>query len=178
MRSLTVVVLLLVSSHAFAQDAPPTDPKMTIGASATIWIPQSDADDTSDVSFGVRPHFSYRVLPFLAIVSSFDFVFVNEEDGVDDVTYYTIAAGARIMKMRPGSVSPYGEFLLGWHKIDTEGLDESDIGFRLGGGVLYGLGDNLLLNASLGYSAVSMDAGFVDFDVEAFILEVGVGWQL
>ena|SRR5688572_7488840 len=165
MRSIIVVVALGGVASA--------EPKMTAGGSATLWIPQGDVEDSADASVGIRPHFAYRVRPFFAIVSSFDFVFVNEEEDVDDITYWTLGAGARFILARP-DIEPYGEIVLGYHSLDVGDFDDTNLGFRIGGGATYPLG-NLVANASLGYSVVSFDAGFVDIDADAIVFELGLG---
>jgi opacity protein-like surface antigen len=178
MRSVLVVLVLVVSSSvALAQVVPPPmidEPKMTAGGSVVVYVPQGDADDTSDTSLGLRGHFTYKFKPWLAALGTFDYVFVNE-DGDSDITYYNLSAGARFIKPRPGQIEPYGEVLLGYHVLDAEGLDsESAIGFRFGGGILYPVGQKLLANLALNYSTVSFDVGLVDVDVDALILEVGI----
>src|SRR5688572_19452203 len=140
MRSIWVIGLV-VSSVAHAQEpAPPAEPPITLGASLTVWLPQGDADDFSDTSLGVRPHFAYRLRPYVAIVATLDYVFVNENEGVDSITYYAISAGGRLIKSRPGQLEPFGELLIGWHKLDAEAIDDSAIGFRIGGGATYPVG--------------------------------------
>lgn len=173
-----VVAIAVAHGTAAAQVVPGRmieEPKMAAGASLTVWLPSGDADDFSDTSLGVRPHFTYRVMPWLAVLGTFDFVFVNEQDGVGDITYYSIGGGARFVLPRPGRFEPYGELVLGWHSIDGEGFEETDLGFRLGGGVLYPMSERLLVNFAANYSTVSFDSGFIgDIDVDALILEVGL----
>lgn len=174
-------VLALLPVTAFAQMVPPPmgeEPKMTIGGSATLWLPQDDAEDTSDESLGLRAHFTYKFKDWLAGIGTFDYVFVNEEtDG--DATYYNLNAGARFIKSRPGQIEPYGEVLLGYYVLDAEGADsESEIGFRIGGGILYPFSQTLLANAGLNYSTVSFDFGLADFDVAAIILELGIAVKI
>lgn len=182
MRWLLVLVMLAWSAvTASAQVVPPPmieEPKMTLGASGTIWVPQGDADDTSDTSLGLRAHFTYRVNEWIAPIGTLDLVFVNE-DGDADVSYYSLSAGARVIKARPGQLEPYGEALLGYHVLDVEGADsESEIGFRIGGGILYPVGQKMLANVALNYSAVSFDFGLADVDVNALIFEVGIAMRL
>ena len=177
---LTLVMLVAMSSPAAAQMVPPPmieEPKMLIGVSGTVWVPQGDADDFADTSIGLRPHFSYRVKPFVAVLATFDYIFVNEIDSVD-ITYYSVNVGARFIKPRPGLVEPYGELVLGLHQFEADGFDDSGIGFRLGGGVLYPFGQKLVANLGINYSSVSIDAGLGDVDVNALIFEIGVGFKL
>ena len=181
MRFVLALVTLLSFTVASAQPVPPAmveESKMTAGGSVNIWVPQDDADDTSDTSLGIRGHFTYKFRPFLAAIGTFDYVFVNE-DGDGDITYYNLSAGARFIKPRPGQIEPYGELLIGYHVLDAEGLDsESALGFRLGGGILYPVGDKLVANFALNYSTVSFDVGLVDVDVDALILEIGLAVKL
>lgn len=174
---LTFVVLATLAAPAAAQMVPPPmieEPKLTAGVSATAWIPQSDAEDLADTSIGVRPFVTYAFLPYLAGIATFDFVFVNE-DGGDDITYYNINVGARLKKPRPGQLEPYGELLLGFHQFETDGFDDSGIGFRFGGGILYPLSNRLVVNLGLNYSSVSIDVDIFEIDVDAFIVEGGLG---
>lgn len=178
MRTL-VVAALLVSSTAAAQVVPGQmveEPKMMAGGGLTLWIPQGDADDTSDPSLGIRGTFLYKVKPWIGVVGSIDYVFVSEDDSVaTDITYYSLSVGARVVMPRPGQLEPYGEFLLGYHVLDIEDVDsENDIGFRLGGGVLYPVSNKLIANVGIDYSAVEFDFGGLDVSVDAFVLEAGI----
>jgi opacity protein-like surface antigen len=182
MRSVLVVLVIVLSSTvASAQVVPPPmieEPKMTVGGSLVVYVPQGDADDTSDTSLGLRGHFTYKFKPWLAAIGTFDYVFVNE-DGDSDITYYNLSAGARANLPRPGQIEPYGELLLGYHALDAEGLDgESAIGFRFGGGVLYPVSQKLIANVGLNYSTVSFDVGLVDVSVDALVLEIGIALKI
>jgi len=173
-----VVVAVLLSRVAAADEAPPAaEPKMAFGAAAAVWLPSGDVDEFVDTSLGVRGTFAFHYRPFLAIIASGDFVFANEKENVSDITYYTFGAGARLIKSGR-ALEPYGEFLIGWHHIDGEGTDDSGIGFRLGGGAMYSLSPNLIANAGLSYSAVSIDVGIVDVDVDALVFDVGIAYRL
>jgi len=177
---LTLVMLVAMSSSAAAQMVPPPmieEPKMLIGASGTVWVPQGDSDNFADTSIGLRPHFSYRVRPFVAVLATVDYIFVNETDSID-ITYYNVGVGARLIMPRPGLIEPYGELLLGWHKLDAEGFDDSGIGFRIGAGILYPFGQKLVANLGINYSSVSIDAGLGDVDVDALIFDLGIGFKL
>src|SRR5689334_3571487 len=112
-----LVAAFLVSSTAAAQVVPGQmveEPKMMVGGGLTVWIPQGDADDTTDVSLGLRGTFLYKARPWVGVVGSLDYVFVSEDEAVTgDITYYSLSVGARFIKPRPGQVEPYGEILLG-----------------------------------------------------------------
>ena len=183
MKTALVMVAVLAGS-AWAQPVPPpvveesAEPPMMIGASGAIWSPSGDADQVAETSIGVRPWFTYRVKPIVALVASFDYVFVSEKDNVADVTYYNINFGGRFLVGRSGNLQPYGEFMLGYHKIDTEGLDDSTLGFRFGGGIVYSINDKMAATASINYSNASFDVEGFSVDVEAFILEAGLGMRL
>jgi hypothetical protein len=59
--------------------------------------------------------------------------------------------------------------------LDSDALDESDLGFRFGGGATYALGGSLVASAGVGYSTVSLDAAFgFEADITAFLLDLGV----
>jgi opacity protein-like surface antigen len=174
-----LVAAILSSTTAAAQVVPGEmveEPKMMAGGGLTLWIPQGDADDTSDPSLGIRGTFLYKARPWVGVVGSIDYVFVNEDDAIaGDITYYSLAVGARFIKPRPGQIEPYGELLLGYHALDIEDVDsESDIGFRLGGGIFYPVSNKLLANFGLSYSAVEFDFGGVDVSVDAFVFEAGI----
>ena len=176
MRRIVIALAMagLVPSTAARADEPQVAPKYEVGGSLNIWLPQGDADDVAGTSLGVRPQFTYWIRPWIGIAASFDWVFVDADADVGDVTYYSISAGARITMSRPARIRPYGELMLGRYTLEADGLDDSELGFRLGGGATYALGTSLGLNAGLGYSTVSMDTGFFDIDIDALILEVGV----
>jgi len=174
------IVLLLVSiSPAHAQDPPvqnAVQKKMAAGASVGVFFPQGDADESAETSPGVRAQFVYWVHPMVGIVACFDWIFVSEKDGVSDVTYYDISAGARLTTPGVAKIKPFGEVLIGRHSlsVDANDFSEADIGFRLGGGGTYDLGDSLQGIAEISYSTVDIDSGFgFSLDIEAFIIEVG-----
>jgi hypothetical protein len=172
----TAIVVVALASSAWAQEPPaPSESLMTVGASGTLWLPSGDADDVADTSLGLRGSFTYKVLPYLSAIATFDYIFVNEKDDAD-VTYYNINAGARVFKPG-GKYQPYGELLLGWHKLDGDVLDDSGLGFRIGGGVMYPMG-KLVANAGLNYSSVEIDVMGFDVDIEALILELGISIAL
>lgn len=150
------------------------EPKVDVGGSLTVWFPLDDADDYSDISLGIRPVFTYWVHPVVGLTGTFDYVFVNEESGGDDVTYYAISAGVRLTLPGGMRIKPYGEVLVGWHFLDAPLFDESDIGFRFGGGVTYAVSRALQLHAGIDYSRASLDSTFADITVAAFILDLGV----
>src|SRR5687767_2856368 len=122
-----LVAALLSSTTAAAQVVPGQmveEPKMMAGGGLTVWIPQGDADDTSDPSLGLRGTFLYKAKPWVGVIGSLDYVFVNEDDVINgDITYYSLSVGARFIKPRPGQLEPYGEVLLGYHVLDIEDLD-------------------------------------------------------
>ncbi len=172
----TALFLLLSLSPAgvHAQE-PPAHKKMAAGASVGVYFPQGDADETAETSPGVRAQFVYWVHPMVGIVGSFDWVFVAEKDGAADTTYYDVSAGARVTMRGQAKLKPFGELLIGRHtlSVDDANFDESDIGFRLGGGGTYELGDSLQGFAQISYSTVDIDAGFGSLDIEAFVIEAG-----
>ena len=177
-----IALVLVLASTAWAQEPPPpagsstsSEPLMSIGASGTVWLPSGDADDVADESLGLRGTFTYKFMPFLAGIGTFDFVFVNEKDSAD-ITYYNINAGARVFKPG-GRFEPYGEFLLGWHKLSGDLLDDSGVGFRIGGGVMYPMG-RTVVNAGLNYSSVGIDVMGFNIDIDALILEIGVSMRI
>jgi hypothetical protein len=171
------VAMLLLGSHGAAQaDDEGGASKLSIGGSLAVWFPTSDADDFADTSLGVRGQATYWIREFVGVTGGFDFVFVNE-DGPADVTYYVISAGGRLQLPR-GRIRPYGELVLGWHFLDTDGFDDSNIGFRIGGGATYALSPALVLGGGLGYSTTSIDTGFFDITVAAFIFDVSLAVRL
>lgn len=167
------VAALIVGLGAAPARADDVEPRLAVGGSLGIWIPTSDADDFADVSLGVRPQVTYWIRPFIGVTGAFDFVFVNEDSGVGDVTYYAISAGARATLPR-GQIRPYGELLLGVHFIDTNGFDDNEFGLRLGGGATYTLSSGLIANAGISYSTTSFDIGFGSITVAAFVLDLGI----
>jgi hypothetical protein len=172
--------VVVLASTAWAQEPPPTgtataEPLITIGASGTVWLPSGDADDVSDESLGLRGSFTYRFMPWLAGIATFDYIFVNEKDD-GDIGYYNINAGARAFKPG-GRFQPYGELLLGWHKLSGDLLDDSGLGFRIGGGVMYPMG-KLVANAGINYSSVSIDVMGFNVDIDALILEFGISMRI
>jgi hypothetical protein len=175
MRSVLVLVILALSSVARAQEPEPPPQKVDIGVSLTIWVPQADADDFSNTSLGIRPQLAFWVQRYLAIVAAFDFVFVDTKQGVGDVTYYSISLGGRLTTPRHARVKPFGELLIGRYKIETDAGDDANLGFRLGGGVMWHAGRNMVGNAGLAFSSASLDPGGFggNLSIEALIFDIG-----
>jgi opacity protein-like surface antigen len=175
-NGIVVAVLAGSTTLAHAEPAPGStgEPQFQPGVSLTIWFPQADADDFSDESLGIRPNFAFWIRPFVAVVATFDYVFVNEKDRVGDTTYYAISVGGRLTTPRPSQVKPYGEFLIGRHKLEGGGADDANLGFRIGGGASLALRSNIVATAGLAFSSVSFDAGFFDVDVDAIVVDLGI----
>lgn len=150
--------------------------RIELGARVGMWMPMDDADDYADASLGARLHAVYWVVPMFAIGGAFDWVAVSEEDGVDDLTYYGIGITGLVTTPAPSRVKPFGELSVARYTLDSDDVDdsESDIGFRLGGGLSVEMSPSLALLADVAYSTVEFDFGLVDIDVGAFILEGGV----
>ena len=147
-------------------------------AAAVVAFPQADADEFSDTSIGFRGTFGYRVHPYVRALGSVDLIPVNENEFADEATilFYSVSVGARLSSPAPKALKPFGELLLGRHtvSVNTDGGDDtdSDIGFRLGGGVEYGLGP-LRGVASITYSSADIDGT----DIAALVVEAGASWR-
>jgi hypothetical protein len=178
MRIVMAVLALLASSAPVAAQEAAATHKMSAGATVVGVFPQGDADETADTSLAVRPQFVYWFHPMVGLVASFDWVFVSEKDGAADTIYYDLSAGVRVTSRSGARARPFGEFQLGRHTVAVDDADyeESGIGFRMGGGGTYELGDALQGIAEVTYSSVSIDGfgGFGSVDIDAFALEVGV----
>ena len=68
--------------------------------------------------------------------------------------------------------------MIGWHTLDGDQLDDSTLGFRIGGGIIYPMGGSLVANAGLNYSSADFDIMGFSFDVDALIIELGLGVRL
>jgi hypothetical protein len=146
------------------------------GASFTFWLPQGDADDLAEESPGFRIAAEYWFTDYVALAVSFDWVFVNEKDGgfivVEDAQYYSIGIGGRVTTPRPARIKPFGELML--HRatltVDATDYDESDVGFRFGGGGIFEIAPGFEAIAEVTYSAVEIE----DADIDGISLEAGV----
>lgn len=168
---------------AAAQEAPvdAAGPRrVELAGKVGMWMPMDDADDYADGSLGVRLHGVYWVVPAFAIGAAIDWVFVNEEDGVDDLTYYGIGIDGLVTMPGPARVKPFGELGIGRYTLDADSFDdsESDIGFRLGGGATLEMSPGLVLVGEVAYTTVDFDFGLASIDVAALILEVGIAARL
>lgn len=164
---------LAVASSARAEE------EMTLAGSTMVVLPQGDGDDVATTSLGLRASFGYWFRPFVAGVASFEYVIGNEKDGIEgDYSFYAIDFGVRFAPPSQRRVRPFGEILIGRHtaSYDGPGFDDSqsDIGFRLGGGVLWSVGDALSAVAQLAYSTAEIE----NADVDSLNLELGLSWTL
>jgi len=176
-------VSLAWAGGAAAQEAPvdASGPRrVELAGKVGMWMPMDDADDYADASLGVRLHGVYWVVPMFAIGGAIDWVFVSEEDGVADLTYYGIGINGLVTTPNPARVKPFGEIGIGRYTLDSDDVDdsESDIGFRLGGGATLEMSPGMALVGEIAYSTVDFDFGPLSVDVAALILEVGLAARL
>jgi hypothetical protein len=181
--ALAVAVTMGAAGSAGAQGAPvdaAAPARVELAGKVGMWMPMDDADDYADGSLGVRLHGVYWVVPMFAIGGAVDFVAVNEEDGVDDLTYYGIGINGLITTPNPSRVKPFGELGIGRYTIDSDAFDdsESDIGFRLAAGATVEMSSNLALVGDVAYTTVDFDLGLISVDVAALIVEVGIAARL
>lgn len=174
----TILLFFIVGTSrvATAQEATTQEPDklMLLSASALVVLPQSDADNVTETSLGLRTAFAYRVHPWIFVVGAFEYVFANEkEDVVGDtnINYYSIGFGGRLVSPKKAKLKGFGELLIGRHTLTVDGDADSDLGFRLGGGGLYEIGPNLTLIGQVSYSSVEIERA----DIDALILEFGIG---
>lgn len=168
---------------ARAQQAPvdaASQHRFELGGRAGMWMPMDDADDYADASLGLRLHAAYWVVPMFAIGGAFDWVPVNEESGISDLTYYGFGIDGLLTTPNPARVKPFGEIEIARYTIDSDDFNdsESDIGFRLGGGATLELSPSMVLMGDVAYSTVDFDFGLASIDTAAFILEVGLAARL
>lgn len=178
-----VVTMMAMAGAARAQEAPvdaPATHRFELGGRAGMWMPMDDADDYADASLGIRVHGAYWVVPMFAIGGAFDWVPVNEEDGVADLTYYGFGIDGILTTPNPARVKPFGEIEIARYTIDSDDFDdsESDIGFRLGGGATMEMSPSMVLMGDVAYSTVDFDFGVFSVDTAALILEVGLAARL
>ena len=185
MKRIAFVVVMTIglgwTGTARAQAVDAGGPKrVELAGKAGMWMPMDDADDYADASLGLRLHGAYWVVPAFAIGGAIDFVAVNEEEEVTDLTYYGFGITGLVTMPGPARVKPFGELSIARYTIDSDDFDdsESDIGFRLGGGATLEMSPNLALIGEIAYSTVDFDIGFGSIDVAALILEVGVALRL
>jgi hypothetical protein len=185
MRTIACWLLLTAgmawSATARAQEMDAAGPKrVELAGKVGMWMPMDDADDYADASVGLRLHGAYWVVPAFAIGGALDWVVVNEEEDVTDVTYYGIGITGLVTMPGPSRVKPFGELGIGRYTLDSDDFDdsESDIGFRLAGGATLEMSPNLVLVGDLAYSTVDFDFGFVGLDVAALVFEVGIAARL
>lgn len=175
-----VIVIVGLPSAAWAEPSRAAEPTIAVQLGPTIWFPAGDIDEAANTSFGVRPTVFYRVHPAVAVVGTFDWIFVDEKSnssaGDGEITYFAISAGVRLRRRLPSGLEPYGELLLGYHKLEADVVDDGSMGVRLGGGVMYPVASALLVSAGLAVSYVSIDTGFVvDVEVTAVVIDLGLG---
>jgi hypothetical protein len=174
---LVVVAMVSISSSAHAEKVG----GMQAGGAAMVVLPQGDAEDMSDTSLGIRGTFVYWAHKNVGAVGSFEYIFVNEKDNLigDEVslTFYSINVGARFTTSQRTKLQPFGEVMIGRHTsiADTPFGDtnDSDIGFRLGGGVLYRFQPGLAMTGQISYTTAEIE----ESDIAGIMLEVGVAWD-
>jgi hypothetical protein len=178
-----MVIGVVGAGVARAQEAPmdaAAPARVELAGKVGMWMPMDDADDYADASLGIRLHGAYWVVPMFAIGGAIDWVAVNEDDGVDDLTYYGVGINGLITTPNPARVRPFGELGIGRYTIDADDFDdsESELGFRLSGGATLEMSPNLALVGDVAYTTVDFDFGLVGVDVAALIVEVGVAARL
>jgi hypothetical protein len=169
-------------AHAETASAPALDKRVTVSASGIVALPQADADDTTRTSLGVGTSATYWVNSYFGVAGSFDYIFANKKRAVvpDDyrIYFYTLNVGVRVAAPDRSGPQPFGHFSLGRHTWGYKGpLDndsQSDLGIRLGGGVLYRTGAGVALLAQLTYSSAEIE----NADINGFLVDLGVAWDL
>jgi hypothetical protein len=183
MKRIACVVVMMLgvgwAAAARAQDAAAPN-RVELAGKVGMWMPMDDADDYADASLGMRVHGAYWVVPAFAIGGAVDFVAVNEEEDVGDLTFYGIGITGLVTMPGPARVKPFGEVGIGRYTIDSDDVDdaESDIGFRLGGGASFEMSPNLALLGEIAYSTVDFDLGLLSVDVASLTFEVGLAARL
>jgi len=155
---------------------------MMVSATGVVAMPQADADDLVETSLGVGASLVYWLHPNVGVVGTFDYVFANtKEDRVPDDTsiyFYSINVGARFTPRDRTGTQPFGEITLGRHTAgyDTTGDADaqSDLGIRLGGGVTYRTESGFTFVTQLIYSTADIEGA----DINAFLFDLGVAWEL
>ena len=158
------------------------DKRVTVTANGVVAMPQADADDTTETSLGVGGSLVYWVNHHVGVVGTFDYIFANPKDDIvpDDVDifFYSINIGARVTTRNREGLQPFGELTLGRHTAgyDAPGDDDSqsDLGIRLGGGVTYRTNSGVALVGQILYSTAEIE----EADVNAFLVDLGVAWDL
>jgi len=182
--AIAVVVLLLAGTvaPAAAGDDAGHDRKVALGGSLGVWFPTSDADDVADASPAFRPSLTYWLHPAFGMTGAFDYVVVNEDENIPDITYYVFSVGGRLTLPGTSQVKPYGEALVGWHFESSDLGDDDSIGFRFGGGVSYAFNAALLGSAGFSYSTTTLEfSGLgitVERDIAAWVLDLGIAARL
>lgn len=173
------VAMLPATAAGDTTASAPADTHMSLSTSAMVVLPQADGDDFAETSMGVRAAFTYPINPVFSAVASFEYVFINEADIVADdtsIAFYSIDAGIRATMPRTGP-KPFGELLIGRFTaaVDDDGDSESDsdLGLRLGAGLIYDITASMTAIAQLSYTTVEIEGA----DLDALAVEGGVGWK-
>jgi opacity protein-like surface antigen len=174
MRIMAPFTIALFATPAAANEA-------QIEATGIVALPQADADDTTETSLGLGAGVVYRVHPNVAVTGSFDYVFANAKDDVvpDDyrIYFYSLNLGVRVITRERVGLQPFGELSLGRHTAGYDGPDDgdsqSDIGFRIGGGVTHRTGAVAFVG-KLRYSSAEIE----NADIEGFLIDLGIAWDL
>lgn len=187
MKALSASILLVASfvSAAHAEEEAVSNApakRVTVAAAGIVAMPQADADDTTETSLGVGASLVYWINYNIGVVGSFDYVFANEKEDVVgedvDIHFYSINLGARVTTKNREGLQPFGEVSLGRHTVgyDAPGSDDtqSDIGFRIGGGVTYRTGSGFALLGQLTYSTAEIE----NADIDGFLIDLGVAWDI
>lgn len=177
-----VAILVPMSAGAEEVVSKVPDKRVTVAATGVVAMPQADADDTTETSLGLGASLVYWINHNVGVVGSFDYVFANTKEDVVpdevDIYFYSINIGARVTTRNRGGLQPFGELTLGRH---TAGFDspaeddsQSDLGIRIGGGVTYRTQNGFALIGQLLYSTAEIE----EADINAFVLDLGVAWDI
>jgi hypothetical protein len=106
-----------------------------------------------------------------------DFIFGYERRELGGEDADELSAGVRKRLFDLVALQPYLEFRLLFGRLDTAG-DEMDYGgAALGAGLLFGITDNLFLDANLSYEVTNdIDVGPEDTPFRGLLGRIGIGW--
>jgi hypothetical protein len=174
----TLVSMMAAAAVVGATDAAhaqlPTTP-FSVEVRGGLAFPSGDLSDEnveSGVALGVNGQ--YQINPMFAVYAEYDWAqFGVEEDDEADVTDQGFGGGV-IVSFNAGAISPFVKGGVAVHQLSVDDIDVEDeqIGFRIGAGLNFPLGNRLSVTPGVTFTSYSIQDA--DFTVSHITADVGL----
>jgi opacity protein-like surface antigen len=152
----------------------PTTP-FSVELRGGLAFPTGDLKDGDDLDNGVALSVNgqYQVNPMFSVYAEYDWSQFGITDTSEDLTDQGFGAGV-IANFNAGSIQPFLRAGVAVNQLSAAGEDAQDeqVGFRVGGGLNFPLGNRLSVTPGVLYTAYGIKDS--DFDVTHLTVDVGL----